>query len=148
MDTLISAIFPFPFHIFCFWLEILPLLEILLFTFLDRLGPKSQNCYFKLKFGTSTNSNKQNSMVISVHFWLKILFFYKLGWKNQNCQFKLKFVTKTNPSMKNSMVVFAFSFLDCKCRLWANLVRNIKIVSLSWNLVTRLIRICRIQWRC
>ena len=83
----------------------------------------------------------------SIFDW-KFFFFTNLVEKNQNCQFKLKFVTKTNPSLKNSMVVFTFSFLDCKCRLWANLVRNIKIVSLSWNLVIRLIRICRIQWWC
>ena len=32
-------------------------------TFLDKFGPKNQNCLFKLKFGTYTNSNTQNSMV-------------------------------------------------------------------------------------
>ena len=31
---------------------------------------------------------------------------------------------------------------------WANLVQEIKIVSLRWNMVPRLIQICRIQWRC
>ena len=30
----------------------------------------------------------------------------------------------------------------------ANLVQKIRIVSLSWNLVPTLIRICRIQWCC
>ena len=32
--------------------------------------------------------------------------------------------------------------------LWANLVQKIKDVSLSWNLVPTVIRICRIQWWC
>ena len=40
---------------FCFWVEIL---------FLGKFGPKNQNFYFKLKFGTHTNSNMQNSMVV------------------------------------------------------------------------------------
>ena len=31
---------------------------------------------------------------------------------------------------------------------WANLLQKIKIVSLNWNLVPRLIRICAIQWCC
>ena len=39
-----------------------------------------------------------------------------------------------------------FSIFDQKFPFWANLVKKIKIVSLSWNLVSRLIRICRNQW--
>ena len=31
---------------------------------------------------------------------------------------------------------------------WPNLVQKIKVVSLSWNLVLRIISICRIQWWC
>ena len=31
--------------------------------FLDKPGPKNENCQFRLKFGTQTNSNKQNVMV-------------------------------------------------------------------------------------
>ena len=42
-------------HFLCFWPEI---------SFLSKFGPKIQNCQFKLKFGTETNSNKQNSMVL------------------------------------------------------------------------------------
>ena len=55
--------------------------------------PKNQNSPFKLKFGTMTNSNQQNSMVVfafSVLDW-KHRFWAKFGPKNQNCQFKLKF---------------------------------------------------------
>ena len=50
--------------------------------------------------------------------------------------------------MLNSMVIFTFSIFDCKYPVWANLVQKIKIISLSWNLVPTVIRICRIQWRC
>ena len=32
--------------------------------FLGKFGPNNQNCQFKLKFGTKTNSNKQNLMVL------------------------------------------------------------------------------------
>ena len=60
---------------------------------------------------------------------------------NQNFQFKLKFVTKDNSNMQNSMIVFTFSL-----KYQANLVRKIKLVSFSWNLIPRLIRIWRIQW--
>ena len=35
-----------------------------------------------------------------------------------------------------------------KFPFWANLVKKIKIVSLSENLVPRLTRLCRIQWWC
>ena len=48
---------------------------------------KNQNCQFKLKFGTFTNSNMQNSMVLLI---LSILdrkhpFLGKFGPKNQTC---------------------------------------------------------------
>ena len=41
-----------------------------------------------------------------------------------------------------------FSVLDRKHHFLENLVQKIKIASLSWNLVLKLIRICRIQWCC
>ena len=40
--------------------------------FLGKFGPKNQNCQFKLKFGTRTNSDMQNSLVMftfSVFDW-------------------------------------------------------------------------------
>ena len=46
-------------HIFCFRPEK---------PFLGKSGQKNQNCQFKLRFGTKTNSNMQNSMVVSVYF--------------------------------------------------------------------------------
>ena len=47
------------YSLFCFWVEI---------SFLGKFGPKSQNSHFKLKFGTYTNSNMQNSMVMFIFF--------------------------------------------------------------------------------
>ena len=43
-----------------------------------------------------------------------------------------------------------FSVSDRKYPFCANLVKKkkIQIVSLNWNLVPSLIRICRVQWRC
>ena len=35
-------------------------------TFMGKFGPKSQNCLFKVKFDTKTNSNMQNLMVVSI----------------------------------------------------------------------------------
>ena len=35
-----------------------------------------------------------------------------------------------------------------KYLFWVNLVQKLKIISLSWNFVPRLIQICRIPWRC
>ena len=46
------------------------------------------------------------------------------------------------------MVVFTFSALDQKYSLWANLIKKVNIVSLSWNLVFSLIRMHRFQWWC
>ena len=57
------------------------------------LFPKIENCLFKVKFDTKTNSNMQNSMagVYFICFGLKIAtLFGKFGPKSCNCQFKLK----------------------------------------------------------
>ena len=81
-------------------------------------------------------------------FQPKVPFWANLIKKNQNCQFKLKFGTYTNSNMQNSMLMFTFSVFDWNYPLWAKLVLKIKIVNLNWNLVPRLIRICRIQWCC
>ena len=81
-------------------------------------------------------------------FWSEIPFLGKFGWKNQNCQSKRKIGTYSNFNIQNSMVIFTFSVFDWKYPFWANLVQKIKVISLSWNLVPTLIRICRIEWWC
>ena len=47
--------------------------------------------------------------------------------------------------MKNSVAVFIFSVLDQKSSFRANLVQNVKIVSLRVSLVASLIRISRMM---
>ena len=75
-------------------------------------------------------------------------FLGNFGPKNQNCQFKVKLDTYTNWNMQNSMVMFTFFVFDRKYYFWANLFKKIKIVSIRWNLIPCLIRICGIQWSC
>ena len=61
--------------------------------FLGKFGLENQNFQFKVKFGTDTNWNMQNSMVMFIlfYFGLKTPFLGKFGPKNQNCQFQLNF---------------------------------------------------------
>ena len=42
----------------------------------------------------------------------------------------------------------ACSVFNWKHVFWVNLVERLKIISISWNFVTRLVQICRIQWWC
>ena len=42
----------------------------------------------------------------------------------------------------------ACSLFDWKYLFWVNLIQKLKIISLSWNFVPRLIQICRIPWWC
>ena len=70
-------------------------------------------------------------------FWANLV-------QNKNCQFKLKFGTYTNSNMQNSVMMFTFLFLTGNTlfgQIWS---KKIKIISLSWNLVTTLIRTCTI----
>ena len=46
----------------------------------------------------------------------------------------------------NSIAVIIFYFKPTILPFMANLIQNIKIVSLNWNLVVRLIWLCRIEW--
>ena len=117
---------------------------------------------FDQKFSFWVNLVKKNQNSLSWNFIPRLIRLYKIQWwcslflfltgiasfgqtwtKNQIFRFKLKF-----GNMQNSMVVFTFSVLDQKLTFRANLVQKIKIISLSWNLVPRLISICWIQWWC
>ena len=51
---------------------------------------------------------------------------------------------QTNPNTQNSIAMPTFSAPDWKYPPRKNLDQKIKIVSLSWNLVPRLIQMCRI----
>ena len=80
--------------------------------FLGKFGPKNQNCHFKLKFVTKTNSSMQNSMVVFIFFCFRLEtpFLGKFGPKNQNFSFKLKFGTYTNSNMQIQWWCLFFSF--------------------------------------
>ena len=101
-----------------------------------------QICWSKLKFRIRLIwICRIVQKICGVHFFcfrLEKAFWGKSGKKkNQNFQFKLKFGTKTNLNMRNSMMMFTFSVFDHKCLSWA-----------KWNLIQRLIPICKIQWWC
>ena len=70
-------------HFFCFQPEI---------PFLGKLGPKSQNCQFKLKSVTKNNSNTQKSMMVftySVFYFCLFCLFRKYPfWPNLVPKFK------------------------------------------------------------
>ena len=99
--------------------------------YLGKFGPKNQNCHFKLKFGTYTNSNLQNSMVM---FILSL--------------FDRKYPFRANLDQKIKLVMFIFFVFYLKYPFWENLFQNFKILTLGWNLVPLLIRACRIQCWC
>ena len=73
------------------------------------------------------------------------ILFEEMRSKKGNCQLKLKFGTQNYLNMQNSMAVFTFSVLDQKYPFWPNLIQKVKIVLFRWNLIPRLIQICRIQ---
>ena len=50
--------------------------------------------------------------------------------------------------MQNSMVMFGFSVFERKYSIWTTLIQKLKILSLSENLVPRVIQICLAQWCC
>ena len=79
------------------------------------------------------------------HFEPEILFVDKFSSKNQrqSCHFKLKFGT-----WRIQWCSLFFLLSSGNILFWAGLVQKIKVVTLSWNLVPRLIRIYRIKWGC
>ena len=63
---------------------------LVLFSVLDQIfffAPKNQNCQFKLKFGTKTNLNMKNSMVMFVFS----IFYWKYPFLEEICSKKSKF---------------------------------------------------------
>ena len=72
----------------------------------------------------------------------------KIWSKKLNCQFKLKFGMSTDLNMQNLMVVFISFWFRWEIAFWANLVRKIKIVTLSWNLLPRLIWSGAVKFSC
>ena len=105
----------------------------------------------------SWNLLQRLTLICRIQWWSSLFLFQtskpilsKFGLKNQFFQFKLKHGPKTNLIYIIWYVIFIFIFsvLDQKYHFWANLYQKIKIISLSWNLVQKAIRIWRIHWRC
>ena len=72
--------------------------EILIF---GKFGLESQNCLFKLKFGTESNSNMLNSTAnfTAYCFRPEIPFLANFNSKTENCLHKMKFCNLTNARM-------------------------------------------------
>ena len=126
---------------FCFWLE---------YPFLGKFAPKSQNYQFKQKFGTYTNWNMQNSMVMFTFlvFDCEYTFWANLVQKVKIINLRGNLVPTLIGICRIQWWSSLFFVFDQTCPFWANLIQNVKIISLSRNLVPTLFRICRIQWWC
>ena len=117
--------------------------------FWGKYGLKNQNCEFKLKFGTWTNWNMQNSMMMftfsvseQIHpFWANVVQKTKVVSLSWNVVARLNGICRIRQWCSLFMLNRNYPF-------WANLVQKIKIISLSWNFVLELIRVRRIQWWC
>ena len=94
----------------------------------------------KINIVGNNHGHKQNC---DFSVWLEISFLSKFQWK-----IKLKFGTRTNSNMQNQVVMFTFSVFHWKYHFRKNFFPKFKIASLTWNLVLRQIRICRIHWWC
>ena len=92
---------------------------------------KNQNCQFKVKIGTQTNSNMKNS-IVKLFFFLfstESILFLEICSKNQDCLLKLKFRIQINLSMQNSKVNFIF--LVRKYTFCVNVIEKLKRAILS-----------------
>ena len=125
------------------------------FSVFHRKYPYWANFFSKFKIILISWNWEQRLVPLCRIQWCYSLFLSYIDWKypfwvnsvqkNQNCWFKLRSGTKANSNMQNSIVIFIFLyffFLDRIYPCWANSLQKTKIVSLSWNLVTRLIRKC------
>ena len=121
----------------------------------DQKYPFWENLFQKLKIvSLSWNLVPCLTQICRIQWWCSLLpfltgnIFFGLIWSKNSKLFKLKFGTWTNLNMQNSMVMFTFSFFVQRYSFLANLAQKVKVVSVSWNLVLKLIWICRIQWQC
>ena len=118
--------------LFCFQLEI---------TFLG------VNLVQKLKIiSLSWNFVPRLIQICRIPWWCSP-FWANLVKKNQNVSLSW-ICKKTNLNKWNSIRMFTFSVFDHKYLSWTNLVQKFKIVCSKWNLIQRVIRMCKIQWWC
>ena len=114
----------------------------LLLVFCILLVCKKQNVYIYTRLQYLYIHIISSSNVLQLNYCLLeiIQLIYIKIIDSLQCIFRLKFDTSTNSNMLNLMVMFTFSVFDLKYSFWAKLAQKIKIVSLSRNLVLRLIR--------
>ena len=110
-------------NLFCFLPKI---------TSLGKFGHKIQNSLFEMKW----NLVPRLIPIYRIQWWYSIFLFFTGNTLFGQLWSKLK-------SLSNFSVFFFFgnTFLG-------KFDQKIKIISLSWNLVARLIQIFRIQWQC
>ena len=84
---------------------------------------------------------------IFLSFWFRIPSTGKFGPKTQFVCSNWKLIPQLIWIFR-IQCCFHFIFLDWKYLFWTNLVQNVKSVSLSWNLVFKLIRIWKTRWWC
>ena len=102
-------------------------------------------------FNLSWNLVPRLIWISRIQWWCLFYIFGQFLSKNQNYEFKRKFFTKSNSNMQNTVMIFLYLFFCLWSEIysfWVNLVEKVKIVSVSWNLMLRLIRRCRIQRCC
>ena len=105
--------------------------------FLGRKYPFLENLFQKIKIVClSWNLVYSQIQICCIRWWcsLSLSLFDKFVPKIQNCLFKVQFGVQTILNILNSMVMTTFLALVYKCHFGANLVENIKIVCISWNL--------------
>ena len=108
---------------------------------------------FVQKISLSWNLVSRLIRICRIQWWCS-LFLFMTGntlsgeKKTKLASWSWNLVTRSNSNMHDSVVQFTFSVFARKYPFSANFVWKIKIVILSWNLVPRLIRICRIQLWC
>ena len=105
------------------------------------------NLVWKLKIiSLSWNFVPRLIQICRIPWWCSP-FWANLVQKNQNVSLSW-ICKKTNLNKWNSIRMFTFSVFDHKYLSWTNLVQKFKIVCSKWNLIQRVIRMCKIQWWC
>ena len=105
---------------------------------------------FKLEFGTQTNFNLQNSMVMFTLslFDQKYPFFWNLFQKTEIVCWSLNLEPRLIRICRIQQWFSFFYFLGWNYPFWVKMIQKFKIVILGWNIVPRLFQICQIWWSC
>ena len=117
------------------------------YPFLGNLGSKIQNCQFKLKPGTKTNSNMQNSMGI---FSFSVFHRKYPFWANLVCKIKITRL-HWNSIPRLNRICTTTVYLICfrrKVPFWRKFGPKNLNCQFMLKFGLKLISICLIQWGC